>query len=415
MRLLRIRPLKVLLVSSLGVTIPLSAQAGGPVHGAKATAMGTAFVALADDPSAILHNPAGLVQIHGVNLYAGNTVVIPSSKYISLTGEDGETKSKLFFPPHVYLSTDLGTDNMALGIGVFSPFGIGGRFWESGSPTRYISTKSTIATVAANPTMAWRICPSLSVGFGLFYLHAFNTAEKKIDQSVFGWSEGTFSTEADGGGWGYDFGLLFKPSESLSLGFAYRSHVKIDQHGHARLKNIAAPLQPLFGGSEYRTRVDTAVDFPELMTFGLAYKIRKDFTIVLEAEFGNWSRFDQQELDFENEVPSAGFRDIRVDLDWHDAWILKVGFQYQTGELTYLRWGYCFGESPVPDKSLSPANPDSDQHNISVGFGKTMGRWNLDAFYNIGLFEKRKVHNQILSGAYENQTHYVGFSLDISF
>ena len=366
MRLLRIRPLKVLLVSSLGVTIPLSAQAGGPVHGAKATAMGTAFVALADDPSAILHNPAGLVQIHGVNLYAGNTVVIPSSKYISLTGEDGETKS-------------------------------------------------TIATVAANPTMAWRICPSLSVGFGLFYLHAFNTAEKKIDQSVFGWSEGTFSTEADGGGWGYDFGLLFKPSESLSLGFAYRSHVKIDQHGHARLKNIAAPLQPLFGGSEYRTRVDTAVDFPELMTFGLAYKIRKDFTIVLEAEFGNWSRFDQQELDFENEVPSAGFRDIRVDLDWHDAWILKVGFQYQTDELTYLRWGYCFGESPVPDKSLSPANPDSDQHNISVGFGRTMGRWNLDAFYDIGLFEKRKVHNQILSGAYENQTHYVGFSLDFSF
>jgi long-subunit fatty acid transport protein len=40
-----------------------AAFAGGPVHGAKAAGMGTAFVAVADDPSAILHNPAGLIKL----------------------------------------------------------------------------------------------------------------------------------------------------------------------------------------------------------------------------------------------------------------------------------------------------------------------------------------------------------------
>jgi hypothetical protein len=41
------------------ILFPVAAFAGGPVHGAKAAGMGTAFIGLADDPSAILFNPAG--------------------------------------------------------------------------------------------------------------------------------------------------------------------------------------------------------------------------------------------------------------------------------------------------------------------------------------------------------------------
>jgi long-subunit fatty acid transport protein len=55
--------------------------AGIPVLGAKAAGMGTAFVAVADDPSAIAYNPAGLAGSRGTRIYGGATAVIPSSKY----------------------------------------------------------------------------------------------------------------------------------------------------------------------------------------------------------------------------------------------------------------------------------------------------------------------------------------------
>jgi long-subunit fatty acid transport protein len=50
-------------------------HASNPGLGAKAASMATAFVAIADDPSAILHNPAGLTFLQGTQIYGGMTGV----------------------------------------------------------------------------------------------------------------------------------------------------------------------------------------------------------------------------------------------------------------------------------------------------------------------------------------------------
>lgn len=93
--------------------------AGTPVHGAKAAAMGTAFVGLADDPSAILHNPAGLTQLRGTNMYAGVTAVIPSTEYTSPLGASEETDFRVFSPPHLYISSDFDWRTSSWGWGFF--------------------------------------------------------------------------------------------------------------------------------------------------------------------------------------------------------------------------------------------------------------------------------------------------------
>jgi len=65
-------------------------SAGSPIHGARAAGMGTAFIGLADDPSALLHNPAGITQLSGSQIYTGVTVLAPASEYSS-------TRIKLIF------------------------------------------------------------------------------------------------------------------------------------------------------------------------------------------------------------------------------------------------------------------------------------------------------------------------------
>ncbi len=44
---------------------------------------------------------------------------------------------------------------------------------------------------------------------------------------------GEVELEADGDGWGYNFGLLWQPLDCLSFGVAYRSEIELDFDGDA--------------------------------------------------------------------------------------------------------------------------------------------------------------------------------------
>ena len=389
--------------------------AGTMIHGAKGAAMGTAFTAIVDDPSAITTNPAGLTQLTGTNMYGGTTFVFPSTTYESPSGQSEETDFQVFFPPNLYLSSDLNTKDVRLGIGIYSPFGIGGRKWNEDGLTRFSSTKSLIATLIINPTIAYQVLPSLSIGIGLDYMLARNEARQMIDQSLFGARDGEFKFKADGDGWGYNIGILFTPDKKVSFGLAYRNRIKVDFSGTAKLKNIAPPLQPLFGGSEFRTDVTTEATFPQIVSFGIAYRPTEKWTIACEAEWVEWSTFHDSDLDFKHEVPQAGFTDRSKLLDWKDVWDFKVGAEYKVNERLALRAGYAYSQSMVPEQTLDASNPDSKQHYVSAGFGYIFKKFLLDFFYMAGFYEDRKVTNNILSGEYQNLYHYIGFDIGKKF
>ena len=84
-----------------------SSIAGGPAHGAKGAGMGTAFAAVADDPSAIAHNPGGIGFQQGTRLYLGAMAVAPETRFKGDYGYTEETESQIFFAPHAYLSSEL--------------------------------------------------------------------------------------------------------------------------------------------------------------------------------------------------------------------------------------------------------------------------------------------------------------------
>jgi long-chain fatty acid transport protein len=386
-----------------------------PVGGAKAGGMGTAFVAVADDPSAIMYNPAGLTGSRGTRIYGGVTAVIPSSRYESPSGDSEESEFQVFFPPHLYMSSDLHSENLAVGLGIFSPFGVGGLKWSDTGLTRYASTESIIGTLAVNPVVAYRVSPSLSVGFGVFYMYGLNTAERMVNQSALGAGDARYRFAADGGGFGFNLGLLVTPSDWLSLGFAYRSRTNVDESGTVKLRNIAPALQPLFGGSRFKTDVETTLHFPEDATAGVAFRPTERLTLAADVEWVNWSRFSSYDLDFKQEVPAAGFTDVSIPLDWRDSWLFKAGGEYKINSSYALRLGYAYVTTPVPQRTLSPDNPIADDHNFCIGFGYASKGLVVDAFYNPDFFGDRRVENSILSGKYKNFTQFIGLSIGYGF
>ena len=405
-----------LLIFTITVSLfPFVVQAGGPVQGARQAGMGTAFVAVADDLSAIAINPAGLVQSKDTSLYTGVTAIMPKTTYQSPTGDDEHTQAQTFFAPNLFFASNLRQSDVAIGIGFFSLYGIGGRKWDESGVTRYLSTESTIGTMVANPAVAWRACPTVSIGLGVDYLYAQNRAERMVNQSAVGDADGKLSVDADGTGWGYNLGTLLTPGDRFQIGLAYRSAIHVDQKGSAELNTIAPSLQPLFGGGSFKTDFETQLDFPERLTMGFALQAFDRMTISTEVEWIRWSRFDRQDVDFRHEVPAAGFTDLSMDLSWKDTWLLKIGGEYQISDQLALRAGYAFVQSPVPEETLGPGSPDADSHNISLGAGFRFKRFDLDVFYMAAFFESINVDNDILDGTYCNFAHYVGVGIAYAF
>jgi long-chain fatty acid transport protein len=395
--------------------IPTVVSAGAPVHGAKAAGMGTAFVAVADDPSAILHNPAGLTQLKGTNLYGGNTFVVPSTTFKSPSGAEEETEFQLFYPPHMYISSDLGMRNVVVGLGVYSPFGIGGRKWPEEGITRFLSVENFIGTASINPTVALRVSPELSIAFGVDYMLALNNVKRFIDQSPLGYTDAKSELKGDGDGWGYNAGILFSPNERLRFGFAYRSAIRVHQSGDFTIDGIAPQLAPLFGGTDFSTDFNTTLKFPQIVSVGVACMPSRKLMLAFDLEWIGWSSFSSIHYDFEKEVPEAGVTDSATNLDWKDIWTVKVGVDYKVKDNLSLRGGYAYVDSPVPLHTLEPGNPDAKQHNFSVGAGYRKGKWTMDFAYVAGFYENRTVSNAALSGEYDNFVHYVTMSLGYKF
>lgn len=402
------------LAVGLFLTLPVTATAGGPIHGAKAAGMGSAFVAVADDPSAVLHNPAGLTKVHGDQCYGGMTGVRVDSRFRG-TGGSERTDFQIFPVPHLFASSELATESVVFGLGVYSLFGIGGRKWSETGLTRYQSTEATTATMSVNPSVAWRITPRFSVAFGGDYLQARKEAEMMLDQSPFGAADAKMHVDAEGNGWGINLGILYAVTDQLSVGLAWRSGIKVEADGEARIENIAPAMQPLFGGATYTSTVRTNDDFPEIYSFGVAWHQKPGWTVDLDIELVRWSSFSQSSLDIDQEVPPAGIVDSVTPLDWKDSWQVKVGLDYPVNDTLSLRTGYAYIPSPVPDHTLSPANPDADQHNFSIGLGYRHERIVVDVFYNLGLLEDRTANNTILAGEYSNTIHYGGMSIGYMF
>lgn len=395
--------------------LPRAAKAGNPLEGAKAAGMGTAFLAVADDPSAIAHNPAGLTQQKGTHIYNGINAVILSSEYESPEGRSERTSFQIFLPPNAFLTTDFGLEKVALGLGIYSPFGIGGRKWSETGLTRYASTNGLIATVNINPTVAWRVLPQLSLGFGVDILYSLNQMAKMVDQSALGFRDAKLSFRGDGVGVGGNFGILLFPNGEISLAFAYRSRIRLRQRGSVALEAIAPPLQPPFGGGVFRTNASIVMEFPHTFNWGLAWRPTSKMTLALDVEWFRWSVLKQQVLNLKNEIPAVHFTDIPLIFDWQDCVLLKVGVDYKISERFSLRGGYTYLPTVVPDRTLNPGNPDSDQHYLAMGFGYRTGKWVIDVSYVIGFYVDRKADNTILSGAYHSLSHASGVSIGYRF
>jgi long-chain fatty acid transport protein len=391
-------------------------------HGAAAMAMGGAFVAIANDPSAVFHNPAGIAFLKGTQVSVGTTLIFSRSSmdlfnYPDPTKRYWKQVEQVFYPSTFYITHSL-SDRVTLGFGFFSPYGLGAE-WPKENPLRYLGYKDDMKTFFFNPVVAVKLAENLSLGVGISYITS-TVMFRLVELENFG-PYGKYDVPAelkgDGSSWGFNAGLLYK-TKKLSLGFNWRSQFDIKFSGDLALdtSGLPAPLKPFVPTSDTGT---TNFRFPDILGLGVAYNATDKLLLSFDFHYITWSRFDKYVIDFTT-VP-----DLVVPQNFDDSSLLRGGVQYYLDPKFAIRLGIVYDHTPQPIETADPLLPDANRTALTGGFGLNLAKnFILDFAFQYEVFSDRTVPNRYAlqvgsvnygEGTYETTAALIGVSLKYAF
>ena len=349
----------LLTISVVFIAYSLQLYAGGfqqNQHGARAKALGGAFTALANDPSAIYWNGAGLTQFSGTRLMLGTHILAPASTFrgVAPSTTNYDMESQIFTPTHLFVSHTL-DNGWAFGLGFTQPFGSGTK-WGEDWVGKYVATETKLQTFVFLPTVAYEFYKGYSVSATLVYSFANVLIERMITQYPFE-GDAKISLEGDAGSaFGYNFGLMGKPLDWLTLGVSLRSEVEYNFEGTATTTGSEVLAANFPKGDITATLVT-----PMNITGGVAAVVTDQIILSMDYQWVGWSSYDVLAVEF------ADYPDVSSPREYKDSYILRFGAQYQYNENFALLGGVYFDKMPVETELLNPSLPDSDRLGFSFG------------------------------------------------
>lgn len=391
---------------------------------ARATGMAGAFIARANDASAIFYNPAGITQLSGWHINMGSTMIQSQFGFTGPANMDARFFTKAqkgtFYPSHFYLTYHL-KNKFAIGVGVYTPFGLGSNWGNSQHPWvgRLLATKSEFKTVAINPVIAVKPISQLSLAIGFSFLHADVNLEKDVyfaARAIFGHSQ----LQANSQAFGFNLGLQYTLLSRLHLGLQYRSPIALEfSDGKANFyfpqttdDIINQEIRSFFPKS---TKSTAALTLPASYGLGLAYDFTENLSFEVDYLVQAWSSYDQLKITFAQ--PVAGTTENISPKNYQDSYSLRFGMEYQMDNHISLRAGYLWDKHAVPNEYVEPSLPESDRHNYTLGLGYRLKNLTLDVAYHLLLQDDRQVTNTIhqFDGEYIGMANIYSLSLGYSF
>jgi len=382
-----------LLVAGLLIFVTGSALASGfSIYeaGSKATALGCAFTATADDGSALFYNAAGLSFMKGSRAEANAVFVAPKFSFSGKlnktdpTTSTGEAEDKIYPVPGVYYTNNPG-GKAAFGIGVYAPFGLG-VVWKDGENWvgRRISHDVSIQTVYVTPAVSLTVAEGFAIALGIDIAHQELELKKYSPEPQFG--QNAIHTTIKGSS-AFNLtptlGAMYRPNEKLSLGLMYhfKKKMKFDD-ADATLEAVAPGNDPwgdaLVGSLGSAQTLSSDLNLPDILSLGIAYR----FVPKFKAEFNyvrfGWSTFEKLSLNFANDA-----LDQTIHFNYEDSWQIRFGFDYQASEKLNVMAGYVHDKTPQPLAAVSPLLPDSDRNDYSFGALYKTGNWDFNLSYMV--------------------------------
>jgi len=322
--------------------------AGG--YSIKNKGLAGAGVALPLDGMASSMNPAGITEV-GDRVDLGLTIFSPRREYsvdrnpiagppyFELMGGTVESDSEYFFIPNFAWNKQL-NEKSAIGIAVY---GNGGMNTDYPTATYYDPTSTTtgvdLMQLFIAPTYAYKFADKHSFGITPIIALQFFEANGVMSFAPYSSNQAALSGNDHDSSFGFGgrIGYLGQLHEKFSLGLSWQSKIYMDEF------------------DDYAGLFAEQGDFdiPSNWTVGFAIMPTPEVTVA----------FDVQQI-FYSDVKSINnpllpnLQTSQLGLDdgagfaWEDMTVFKVGLQWARTEQWTYRFGYSYGEQPIPESDI---------------------------------------------------------------
>lgn len=423
-------------------------------QGTAASGMGNAFTAQADDASAIHYNPAGMTQLHGIEVMVGTMAIGGSTDFVNNAGQTARSDRNGTFawpaPSHLYIAArlqDLGVTalgDLSLGLGVNNPFGSITRSPNDG-PYQSVSRLNALPLIDIKPTLAYRVNDQLAFGLGAdIYTFSSMFGEGHAEYK-FGWPGGSgipAGTPMEFNGKdtaaGFNVSMLYTPFRNdaglplVNIGLVYRSQATLHLDGNF-----------LANGAKIADAQSTLV-LPQVYSLGVAlWPVRtpsREWKLEFDLDYVGWKSV--RNLDVRLSTGSV----LPQPKNWESGYTVMIGTEYRFRQIDALpgyeialRAGYQGQQAQMPNSTFDPGIAAANTHIPSIGIGflcKEGGRFlgmfacggdrgglrpqyvAVDLSYPAVFYEDRTILGNIrpeVNGRYSTFIHAAGMGIRMGF
>ena len=442
------------------------------------SAIGNAFAggaASAEDASTLWSNPAGMSRLASPQVAVAVHLITPSFKFhdegsqpaaFQPLGGTGGDAGSLNVVPNLYAVMPINAQ-WSVGVGVNAPFGLVTEY-DDNWLGRFQAVKSDIKTINVNPSVAWRVSDTFSVGVGVNWQRIDAELTSRVNYSaglaqgagqaaagglippslvpqIIGLTPGLEAkakVEGDDDAWGWNIGFLWDVTPQTRIGGQYRSSIKYTVSGTASFEYPALPAAPspivpvlqllaagvnssICTGSPVgapgctSTGISADIKLPDIANLSIFHRVNDQWDVMGDVQFTRWSVFRQLEF-----VRSNGTVLANTPENFDDAWRFSVGATYHWTDAWSFRGGLAYDQSPVNTADRTPRLPDSDRVWIAIGaqyrFNRNLA---LDAGYvyipmrdaDINQNAGSTAANGLIKGHYESNVNIFSAQLTYTF
>lgn len=364
---------------------PGSAAAGGydtpMLYSARHMGMGGTAVAYVDDPSAMFHNPAGLMGTDKLTLMADFSLLMGgitgnpnSSGANAMISDDNPTPSissdTTVAPFFLIGASGKITEWLSVGFAIYPVASAGATYRYNNDstvddPMPDGIDNTTLFFLEISPGIAISI-PNTGLSFGLGY----RATLVSLDRERVG--TGQIDAGFNLSGWSYAgvrVGMQYQLFDRLSFGVTYRHRTTTDVEGTGFLGSAPEP------GEEADDGYAGQFTLPSRLSFGFRTDIGP-FGFAADAEYALQSQNPDGSI-------TGGPIPVTQKSRWANAWTVRLGAEYRLleGKLP-IRIGYVFDQQ-TSNATFPTAfgTPPAATHIGTVGAGYNHGPWQANIAY----------------------------------
>lgn len=410
-----------LLVWSAVVGLAVADGYRNPPEGAAVMGRAGERLTQGDDPSAMVHNPANLLDVKGGQVMPAVTFGYSKTEFTTPWGASESTEDNWTMLPSVYATFPM-KEGFAAGVGVHVPYGQGSEWDEDGLLQFVAPTYAEMRSANVTPNFAAQLGSKLRFGAGLDLMWSDLTFKQSLPwvplPAGFGGPGSMLEFEGDGYGFGGHAGLTWLVTERQRLALTYRLPVSVDYEGDFTMHNPPPPgaLPPtVTTGSDF----DTTVDFPSVVGLGYGVAVTERVRVEANVEWVEHSRNESLPIDIANNnlLLMAAMGSTDLPQDWDDTWTFGLGADWKLTDAFTLRGGWQYLPTPVPEETIMPSLAESDKNIFAAGVGYHVGRHTIDTAYAYTLQDDVTVDDprNPVRGEYDFDQHIVSVSYVFAF